>query len=71
MLDPAIEWLEAHAAAYHAAHQDPALRLRLPDVPTYLAQPGTEPLPPRVDDPDELRARIEEAHAAAQEAGRG
>lgn len=67
MLDPAIEWLERHADAYHEAHQDPALRGALPPVPAYLAQPGTEPLPLRVDDPDELRARLHEARAAAGE----
>ncbi|MFF3443596.1 hypothetical protein [Streptosporangium sp. NPDC002721] len=67
MLNPAIAWLEAQADAYHAAHQDPALRGALPPVPAYLAQPGVDDIPPRVDDPDELRARIDEARAATRE----
>ncbi|MGC5012570.1 hypothetical protein ACLQ2R_17540 [Streptosporangium sp. DT93] len=35
-----VEWLERQAAAYHDAHQDPALCRALPPVPAYLRQPG-------------------------------
>ncbi|GAA2990420.1 hypothetical protein GCM10017559_08050 [Streptosporangium longisporum] len=41
-ISPAAKWLEEQAAAYHAAHQDPALCRALPPVPAYLRQPNTQ-----------------------------
>jgi len=41
-MNPAVEWLEAQAAAYAEAHNDPALRSTLPPVPAYLAHPEVE-----------------------------
>ncbi|WP_436759385.1 DUF6283 family protein [Streptosporangium sp. V21-05] len=70
VLDPTIAWLEDQARAHDEARQSPHRHL-LPDVPTYLAHPGAEPLPPRPDNPDELRAHLEEARAAAEVTSHG